>query len=325
MMKKNAYIFLLLAAGIIATCFFLRNQVDDTSVGVVENETPSPLVTDHVSGSESAAAVDQRAVESIHGMNGSSKESSRFGSVLNEQAPYKTRLRELHTINFESLSEDEAKVIRDFLLSELKSDDAQHDARLAIRNDLLEKLMANPDVAHVAADVLIAGVQDKGQDPLWREYLLQHYSVFVDDYYDRELVTKDVFSTLEETLTSCLEERYSAIAGTALLNFSRLSEGGSGMGQGHDWVVEAKQIAYDQDAHLASRISAFQTIPTEASEMSEDVMVEFMDNAETHLLLKLAFLNYVKRSSGVSSDEYSHLLANFKNSNNKHVVRLLNE
>ena len=215
--------------------------------------------------------------------------------VFDPSLGYVERLGYLHDFNWEQ-DASLARLVADYLLLPISSGESR-ETELAIRNDVLGNLIEEPAFAEITVGLLIRGADDVTQDPIWREYLLQHYSVFVVDYLRSGAVKEALFQELNRSLFDRMAERSNGMAGTALLNYVRLNETHPDWIEAVDWRVEAASIAFDPTAHLSSRIAAFQTLPLDSPEVRLDEFHKIIKSDGADFLLKLAASGYLQRSS----------------------------
>lgn len=221
---------------------------------------------------------------------------------------YRERLTAFRALNWAELTLDELVLLKEFLVSEssLVTNPAQ---AFSLRNNVLSNLLDNPDYARFAYDSLIEVLIDKDQHNIWREYVLQHYSIFLRDYRENSSFSADNHSLLVDILYDSLDEFDTGISGTALLNFKRLKREIPELVEGFDYQLRAIEVFLNENADLSSRISAIGSISTENRDVEADDLIAIIVSPSNNVVLKMAALRYaIDADKNEASNHYDDVI-----------------
>ncbi|WP_309386030.1 hypothetical protein [Cerasicoccus frondis] len=247
--------------------------------------------------------------------------NERLQSVMDSTLSYLHRLDQLQELDLALLGEQDFAAIREFLTT-ASPETSNPSEDFAIRNDLLEMLMRQPGHEDFIQGVLIDGVKDTAQHTLWREYLLQHYSLWVDDAVAAEYRYDAELAPLLDVLKQSLSESDNEIAGAAILNYLRLHENHPELISDTDFRSVATQIVTDPNANRATRISAILALSAETPTIAADQLQLMMADPVEHTLLKVTIYHFARRAVENGNLEYQAVLKAAKNLNSPILSRL---
>lgn len=317
---KTIFLLALVALGVGARVLFLeqtggRPDSDEVLVGSESNNSAEFVVN------ETTRLLKRSEEQAIH----DSTIQSELEILLSEEAAYSERLKVLNEIDWSALDLEQYKAIKLFLISDSASVN-EPVSQFAIRNDLLLKLITNPDCISMAAQVLVGVVSDLKQHPLWREYVLQHYSIFIDDYHGDGLVDPFVLDRLCEILSSSLGEIENGMSGTAFLNLKRLERSNPEILRDIDYMELAARAAINPDVDLSTRISALGCLDPLDAEIRPEQLNRIMVDPEANIVLKAAALRYALAANNkTESGSYAFVLAAARAQNSQTLNRMLDD
>ena len=308
MRKNNSILFLfgaLMIAMVSLYCCWEIVEKQEQGEDFVAATVPQLIEGDsaEVADPENAIDIDRPARTQTHPVR-------KLEAVLSLSGDYIERLDSLHRVNWTLLTDHELQTIERCLLSVTTDSLENPNEEYALLNDILEALLAQERYVSSSAKVLIEGLKDNTLDPLWREYLLQHYCLFIEDYKGTEYEQDARFDELKEGLIASLAEAEGGLAGTSLLNIDRLSQMGPDFEFDPSWHSRAVEIALDGSAGLGSRIPAFQVLPISAEkrpDLSVEALREVLLSQRAHKLIQFAVTSYLKRANEAGYHEYHQL------------------
>ncbi|WP_309400836.1 hypothetical protein [Cerasicoccus maritimus] len=318
-MKQFLKWFLVGSLVVLAAGVLFLNRKSDSSQSVSESTAEESISHPEVdlmseshetgnmsadNGSADSGDVVESAVSRLADTSGISQELPLgLRSIMDSGFTYRERLEQVNALDWDSLQPEAIEAIANWLLDTNESIEKPME-ELAIRNDLLDGLIAQSQWADVSGRLLVSGVRDNNQHPLWREYALQYYSVFLQNYYGDTNVDPVLFDGLKATLLSSLSEETNGMAGTALLNIDRLQKDTPTFVEGLEWEAPATVLALNQDANMASRIPALQILPVLEPGISAKSLQSVIESPNEHTLVKLAAVNFARRACMAGHEEF---------------------
>ncbi len=133
---------------------------------------------------------------------------------------------------------------------------------LALKNDLLGKLIHQETIPAALPGLMHEIIADPGQDLLWRDYLIQHLPMLVDQWqarHDTDTLGRQTDS-LRETLAAALDQNEAILAGTALLAMHRLADGDAPIITPAETLAAARRLLDDPATSHPSRITAIHVL-----------------------------------------------------------------
>jgi hypothetical protein len=131
--------------------------------------------------------------------------------------------------------------------------------------------------------------------------VLQHYSIFLQDYTADGLLDEDSQFRLVGELEHHLDETNSGIAGTALLNMHRLRGIDGSRYGGLPVEPAAVALATDPDAAPASRIAAAALLPDAYFESAFEEALTLLGSRQAGTVFKAALLRRALEASASMS------------------------
>ena len=216
-------------------------------------------------------------------------QASKLETIFNTENDYWERSKRLKNLNWSGLTGSEIESIARFLLS--RSKDAQHPvSEFAIRNDLLRGLIDLNNYKDVVMQLFTEIPSDReNHHLLWREYVLQHASVFLQRYNedrDNPSYPGKLFEVLEASMT----EIDTGIAGTAFLNIYRIRGNYPELYQKYNLNQRAGETVLNPNADLATRISAVSVLQNHAVELNSEALLSVYKDEKTGTVLRSAIL-----------------------------------
>ncbi len=231
------------------------------------------------------------------GAERSASVSSVFLRLVDRESAYWQRFRALQELPWGELEEPEIRFLVDYLecASAGVSDPL---GEFSLRNDVLRGLIDLRADPEILLGVLLAVPQEKdAHHVLWREYVLQHYSIFLQDYQTDGLLGEDPQRSLVGELERHLNETQTGIAGTALLNMHRLRGIDGSRYGGLPVEPAAIALATDPDAAPASRIAAAALLPDRYFESAFGEALDLLSSGEANMVFKAALLRRALEAS----------------------------
>ena len=143
-----------------------------------------------------------------------------------EEKGLEARLTAVHNLG-KSLSPKEIEALYWFLGNRLDKQAGLDNLSFnAIKNDILDGLIAQQKLPPDLGDKLIQYFRDKTMDVTWRDYCVQHFSIYYETQWGRDdanRLTAPGRSELMSAYYEALAEPGNGIAGTALVGLERLS------------------------------------------------------------------------------------------------------
>jgi len=199
--------------------------------------------------------------ESITGpiSNSISQATEESAPEVSEQIPDKSPEAVDQTdLNVTSL-EDQLSSLTDNTLSEEDKRKLQDNlAENSIRNDLLEVLLNIFPMPENLGEMLLDIVKDPEQSPVWKDYVVQHYSVYVQNYVAQTDDLKGVEPFRHSYLN--LVEQEKSIAATSLIGMELLYNAGR--------FFDKNNIV-----HAAQKINASKNVPPGAKATAQSILI----------------------------------------------------
>lgn len=175
----------------------------------------------------------------------------RVQFILNSRsnAAFADRVDAIRTIRTK-LAETEMDAFSRYLRTPAR-DSQNSDGENWLRNEMLDALVQQADLPRGLAGLLIAVYQDAAQDPVMRDYAVQHMGAAYDHANAEEQ------AALQGTLWGATGETSSSIAGTALLALLNVAESNPAIDQNRLAATALRLAGDDQTGELA-RITAVQ-------------------------------------------------------------------
>jgi hypothetical protein len=215
-------------------------RVPRTDRKVAETRPAGPFVApEHVA--EPEVAVDPRfsacssAARRVLGAEGDMDVAVRWRALRELTAP-------LSVVDFESL------VV--FLQDVPVPEDFTSTQNRMFKNDLMNVLRLQADRQDQVANVLMGVARDEAQDPVVREYALQHLALLCG-------AAPETRGAVHEFLRELADAPGRNLAGTSLISLYRLAEY-SGFKEKDELVADAFSLASSTDTDIPTRLTALQ-------------------------------------------------------------------
>jgi hypothetical protein len=131
----------------------------------------------------------------------------------------------------------------------------------AVKNDVLDKLIAQKELPEDLGRVLLSIYRDTSTDPLLRDYCVQHFAAYHQRKWPKGTIGADKSDPERNDVMAAyweaLEETDTSIAATALMGLRRLAAE-SGEAERQQVCERALALAVDDGAGLATRTAALQ-------------------------------------------------------------------
>ena len=148
-----------------------------------------------------------------------------------------------------TLSLEQREILYDFLLSKEKPENLSAENFYEIKNDLLNQLREQASPPPELTGVLTAMYQDKDQDPVIRDYAIQHLSCWYSVVGDKKAISQNLWQAAGE--------RGESLSGTALLGLQKLSASSPEI-DSKQVAAAALSLAQDTKVNPLTRITAVQ-------------------------------------------------------------------
>jgi hypothetical protein len=143
-----------------------------------------------------------------------------LGQAHNMQAG--TRMRAIWALRGK-LTEEEANTLCEFLRARGRVEGMDDNLLRAFKNEIMDLLLSRRPADPSLTQLLIGLYRDAHQDPVIRDYAIQHLGVWYARIPDSQSQSEQR-ETIQETLREALRETDSSIAGTSLLALRKLSD-----------------------------------------------------------------------------------------------------
>ena len=174
---------------------------------------------------------------------------------IGNQAPTQERMVAIHELA-KNLKDYEIDALCEFLLNKHRyAEDLS-----AVKNDILDALMAQETLPDRLQKDMLTIFRDKEYEEWWRNYVVQHFALYYPRKWPKDGVVAADDPTRQEMIHAywdALDETRTSIAGTALLGIERMSGGYSEFDRGRIGQ-EALDLASDEKADVRSRTAAVQ-------------------------------------------------------------------
>lgn len=179
---------------------------------------------------------------------------STVQTIVDPQAAYEQRLKAISSLS-PHLTDADWSVLKKFLLKPDTLDQIQ--LGQVIKNDLMDALCAlNPPPADLG-DVLTRMYRDQDQNPVIRDYAVQHLAAYYEDL-TLQTGSAQAEQKVQDVLWQATQETGDSIGGTALLALKRLwQEYPAGFDQSKI-AATALQMASASDSGELTHITAYQ-------------------------------------------------------------------
>jgi hypothetical protein len=197
--------------------------------------------------------------------------------IVDTQAGYEQRLKAISSLS-PHLTDADWSVLQKFLLKPDSLDQIQ--LGQVIKNDLMDALCALTPPPAGLGDVLISMYRDQEQNPVIRDYAVQHLAAYYEDLTLQSGSPQEE-QNIQDVLWEATNETGDSIGGTALLALKRLSqEYITGFDQGKI-ASTALQMADANDAGELTHITAFQICAQLGVADALPVVLQAAQNGET--------------------------------------------
>lgn len=231
---KRFAVTLVLALAVIAFYFLERNSPKDKQSGVEQGSgfyrahafTGDPVA--HNSAHSATGTGDlgrpEQAIRKTPPINQTLVRSSvdlpeRLKPIIQNRTArdYSIRIKAIQAVE-SNLSGDEVDALCDFLRDNGPQNERDRNYDLAVKNEILSLLRGLEPPPLDLTDFLIITFQDKGQDIVMRDYVLQHLASWYPkaDVSERQIIQRTLWQATAETGTS--------IGGTSLLALYRIAQ-----------------------------------------------------------------------------------------------------
>jgi len=142
-----------------------------------------------------------------------------------EEKGLEARLTAVHNLG-KSLTPQEIEALYWFLGNRVDKQDLDSLSLNAIKNDVLDSLVSQQKLPPDLMENLIRNFQDKTMDVTWRDYCVQHFSIYYETQWaqdDANRLAAPERMGLMKAYDEALTEPENGIAGTALVGLARLS------------------------------------------------------------------------------------------------------
>lgn len=167
-----------------------------------------------------------------------------------EITDYGARIAAVHALG-DQLSADEIEPLYAYLLQPSSAASKERRMENFLRNEIMDKLVAQQTLSAGLADVLAALYADKNQDVVMRDYAIQHMTPIYARCDPGEK------AALHQALWQAVGETDSTIAGTALIALHQLATSHEEFDKAEIGAV-ALRVAGDETAREPARITALQ-------------------------------------------------------------------
>jgi len=202
-------------------------------------------------------------------------------ALFPSELSYDARLRAINALG-SNLSPAEQTLLLGYLRESSPQDGLNPQQRNALKNDILNVLRTQTPAVRQLTGALIGIYENKNEDPVMRDYALQHLSEYRTMQTDPAKVAQ-----IDASFWKAAAERSQPYAGTALLALTRLAEVESNPQTSFQRIGKmALALAADETAPLGSRITALSVAGRTGSRGAETIAFRALqkpDAAALHL------------------------------------------
>ena len=129
----------------------------------------------------------------------------------------------------------------------------------AIKNDILDKLIAQESIPEGLGQFIVTMYRDRGHDDLWRDYCIQHFALYHNARWPSGSAPEENAEAraMQSAFREALNETEGTIAGTALIGLETVSR--KDKSYDRDKIGQAAiSLAVDDTCHIRTRITAMQ-------------------------------------------------------------------
>jgi hypothetical protein len=202
--------------------------------------------------------------------------------VANEKAGYQQRQEAIQKLATVKLTDSDRDILYNFLRQHTAADDGQPGQ--VLKNELLDALCAMQPPPQGLGELLAQIYRDSGQNIVLQDYAVQHMAAYyrqmtaatgVDDQ-----IRNDELKLTQQTMWDALNNTGSSIAGTALLDLTRLSQGGySGFDQNK--IADKALDLAGQNGDELTRITAMQVCASLNVKLALPIVLGAAEQGET--------------------------------------------
>jgi len=221
---------------------------------------------------------------------GQNREASTLATIVNADSPVHTRLEAGHSLGTD-LKAGELRAFCRFIKALPDTREQNPAALQLVKNDLLNALMQQTVPPMELTGTMIEAYQNPGQDPVTRDYVLQH---LVTWYEQGAAGSSNAKQTIREVLGKAVQEDNSS-AGTALLGMHRLAAGDPAFK--HEQIKKYSLAMANGNHPMTIRITAIQVCAEEGA-MEALPLIRSLALADTPMALRISAIGALGQLGG---------------------------
>jgi hypothetical protein len=214
-------------------------------------------------------------------------------------ASYREARQQLSQFQYEGMNDAETQGLIELIVKDDYSEDYVQEVPLQeLKNDALECLLARDPMPENLGDIMLTVVEDDTQDPIWREYVLQHFVFYYQQRWPQEMRPLKGNELAEcqqfqRSLARCLRKKNNGLAGTALIVLKELTKEDAAFDKGIV-ITGALQLASDETSSLDSRITALSVLGELDPLQVRRIALDILKDDSNPTTLRLAAMGALK-------------------------------
>jgi len=185
-------------------------------------------------------------------------------------ATIRSRIEALRSLGTR-LTAEERQSLNEFLLSTARVEGIASPQLHWLKNEIMTVLRNQETGSLEVIDALISNYRDRKQDPVIRDYSLQHLSLSYENASEKEEIRQVLWEAVAES---------SSLAGTALLALHRLAETHEEF-DGKAIAQRSLTFTADERCHVATRLTALQVCARMGEREALPVVAQLAESAES--------------------------------------------
>jgi len=210
--------------------------------------------------------------------------------IVDPNQDYRQRLDAIHALPTDpsQISAADQEAIRTFLL--MKGDTDGQQLGQAFKNDLMNAACELNPPPRWVGETLVQIYRDPNQDPVVRDYALQHMVEFYEQVELTHADAADSQGTIRGILWAAVKDTEGSTAGTALLGLMRLSREQPEVFDARQVTASALQLANNSSASELDHITALQVCARMGAQSAMPLLLDTARSGET-LPLRISAVN----------------------------------
>lgn len=205
------------------------------------------------------------------------------------------------------ISEQNLKVLKYFLACKHYCPNEREKVQLfALKNDVLDLLVKKrSELSDDLGMLMIDIVKDHQHDPLWREYVLQYFVFYYQSRWpeneNNDAGNIALRNTFQKVLACALSESGCGLAGTSIIVLNQLEKTHPEFAFNY-WKDAVLQLCENEDANLATRITAVQMVGKTGDPNTFQALSNFIYDDKCCKVMKIAAVGALSEAASLNQN-----------------------